>query len=200
MGAAPLSPEQIWKINEAARSHRAIRRASRTAFSSATTTLLIGLVSGLFTLFSPDWKSIVMSLAVVAVGCVEYIGYRRLLRADLNAPRLLMRNQLAFLGVIVAYCIFQMLTFSIESLRNEAISPEVREQLHQLPGMERSIDGQIETWGTVTHFGLYGGMIVVSIAFQGGLAWYYATRRKRLEAFHRANPDWAKQVVTGLAT
>ena len=198
-GPAPLTPEQVSKINQAARTHRALRRAARTALSSSGTTLLIGAVSALCAAFSPDWKNVTLSLAILAVGSIEYVGQRRLLRADRGAPRLLMRNQLAFLGVIVAYCMFQMLTFSTDALKKEAVSPEFREQLHQLPQMEKSMDAEIDKWGALTHFALYGSLILVSILFQGGLAWYYATRSKHVEAFHRANPAWAKQIVTRLA-
>lgn len=194
------TPEQLRQIGQAARTHRVLRRAARTALSSAATTLLIGAVSALGAVFWPDWKSVAMSLAVLAVGAVEYVGHKRLLRADPAAPRLLMRNQLAFLAAIVAYCVLQLLTFSTDALKNEAISPEFRQQLHQMPSMERSIDGQIETWGTLMHQGLYAGMILISIGFQGGMAWYYATRKKHVEAFRKANPTWAQQVVTRVAT
>jgi hypothetical protein len=57
----------------------------------------------------------------------------------------------------------------------------------------------MERWGSVMNFGLYAGLIVVSILFQGGLAWYYATRQKQVEAFHRTNPEWARQIVTRMA-
>lgn len=197
---APLSAEQIRQLDEASRAHRALRRASKAAFSSAATTLFIGAASALCAVFSPDWQNVLLSVAILAVGSVEYVGAARLRRADRRAAPLLMRNQLAFLAVIVIYSIIQLATFSTEKMKQEALSPEARQELHELPSMEQSIDRQIDLWGSVMHYGLYGGLIVVSILFQGGLAWYYMTRQKYVQAFHRSNPEWAKQVVTRLAT
>lgn len=197
--AAALSAAQVRQLNEANLAHRTLRRAARAAYSSAITTLFIGALSALCTAFSMGWQNVLVSAAILAVGCVEYVGAARLRRADPRAASLLMRNQLAFLAVIVLYSIIQLATFSTETLKKEAVSPEFRQQLHELPSMERSIDQEMDKWGSIMNFGLYAGLIVVSILFQGGLAWYYATRQKHVEAFHRTNPDWAKQVVTRLA-
>lgn len=197
--AAALSAEQARQLDDASRTHRALRRAARTAFSSAATTLFIGAASALCTAFSPDWQNVLISAAILAVGCVEYVGAARLRRADRRAAPLLMRNQLVFLAVIVLYSIIQLTTFSTDQMKKDAISPEVRQQLLEMPSMQQAIDRQIDLWGSVMHYGLYAGLIVVSILFQGGLAWYYASRQKHVEFFHRTNPDWARQVVTRLA-
>ncbi len=44
-------------------------------------------------------------------------------------------------------------------------------------------------------YGFYGLVIVLSAAFQGGLAAYYFTRRRPLEAFNLQTPDWVRQVL-----
>src|SRR5690348_16177516 len=119
--AAALTSDQVRQLNNASRAHRTLRRASRAAFSYAATTLFIGAISALCAAFSPDWPNVLISAAVLAVGGVEYVGASRLRRADTRAARLLMRNQLAFLAVIVLYSIFQLATFSTEAMKNEAI-------------------------------------------------------------------------------
>src|SRR5690242_3433214 len=53
--AGALSAQQLKQLHDASQAHRGLRRAARTAFSSAATTLVIGTASALCTLFSVSW-------------------------------------------------------------------------------------------------------------------------------------------------
>ncbi|MDB5356810.1 MAG: hypothetical protein JWN24_3263 [Phycisphaerales bacterium] len=191
---APLSPAQLAQIESAGRIHRLVQRAARTACFSAWTMLIIGLSGGLFALISPSMAGIVTALALCVVGVVEYCGYRGLRRADPDAALLLARNQLFFLALIVAYAIWQMVSFSSASVKAAVIPDDVRSQLSLMPDLTRQIDGQIDLWSAVANYGFYALLIVLSILFQGGLALYYFTRRKHLAAFKIATPQWAQKV------
>ena len=135
-----------------------------------------------------------MAAGLCVIGVVEYKGYQRMRRADPNAARMLGTNQLALLGLIVLYCLAQMAAFSPEQARAAAISPEVRAQLANLPSMAKAIDSDIDRLAPLATYGFYGLVIVLSIAFQGGLARYYFTRRRHLEAFNAQTPPWIRRL------
>jgi hypothetical protein len=44
---------------------------------------------------------------------------------------------------------------------------------------------------------MYGGVIVLSILFQGGNALYYFTRRRHVEEFIAETPQWVRDVQGG---
>lgn len=84
-----------------------------------------------------------------------------------------------------------MLTFSnAETL----VSPELRSQLAQLPGLEQDI----AHWAPIATYGFYSLVIALSIAAQGGLALYYFTRRPYLETLQRTTPPWVQRLFTEL--
>jgi hypothetical protein len=191
---AALTPSQLAQIESAGRIHRLVKRATRTAGASAWTMLIIGLSAGLFALLSPNLTSLLTALALCAVGGVEYAGYRGLQRADPDAALLLARNQLFFLALIVAYAIWQMVSFSSAGVKATVLPDDVRSQLSLMPDLTKQIDGQIDLWGTIANYGFYALLIILSIVFQGGLALYYFTRRKHVAAFRLATPQWAQKV------
>ena len=197
--SGPLSADDLAQLRRAAEAHRRIRRAGAVALGSGTTTLLIGLVSAIVTAFSPDFMSAVVSGGLLLAGAVELIGRRRLLRAQTAAVRVLMFNQLGLLGGIVLYSVIQLATFSPEALRNEALGPEARAQLAAAPDVARLIDHDVVQWGTTIHYATYCVILVVSLGFQGGLALYYATRRRQIELFRNSAPHWARDLVSRVA-
>ena len=196
-GAGPLHEDDFRLIATAIACFKAIRSAARTAWLSAATTLTIGIFSALFFVVWPSWEGAFVAVGLCAIGAVEYWGYCRMRRAEVGAAGLLAKNQLAFLGLIVVYCLAQMLMFSTQKIKAEALSPEVRAQMAALPSMERAIDGQIDHYAPLVTYGFYGLVIVLSLLFQGGLALYYFSRKKRLVEFHRQTPDWVRRVVLG---
>lgn len=193
--ASPLDESQFALVQEAARSYKPIKKASRVALGSAVTTLAIGAIAVPFTLVWPSFASALVTVGVCVVGVVEFLGYQKLKQADPAAARWLATNQLAFLGLIMLYCAIQMLTFSPEEVKAAALSPETRAQLNAAPDMARDIDRMIEQWAPLVTYGFYSLVIVLSIFFQGGMALYYFTRRKWLEAFQRQTPPWVRRLL-----
>ena len=194
-GSGPLGEGDFALIAKATAGYKVIRSAARTAGLSAGTTLTIGIFSVLFMVVWPSWEGALVAAGLCAVGLVEYWGHQRMLRADVAAAGLLAKNQMAFLGLIVLYCVAQMVMVSPEKIKAAALSPEVRSQLSALPEMQRVIDGDIDRYGPLITYGFYGLVIVLSVLFQGGLALYYFNRKKRLVEFHMQTPDWVRRVV-----
>ncbi|MCX5683569.1 MAG: hypothetical protein NT049_07795 [Planctomycetota bacterium] len=197
--ASPLDESQFALVQEAARTYKPIKKAARIALGSAITTLMIGAVALPFSLFWPSFAGIFVTVGVCAVGVVEFLGYRKLVQADPSAARFLALNQLAFLGLITIYCLIQMLTFSPAEAKAAALSPESRAALNGMPEMTRDIDNYIDQYGALATCGFYSLVIVLSVLFQGGLAYYYFSRRKFLEAFQREVPPWVRRLLVECA-
>ena len=192
--ASPLDEAQYALVQEAARDYKKIKKVSWIALGSSVTTLAIGVLAAPFTVFWPSFAAAFITVGLLVIGTVEFVGYRKLLQADPSAARWLATNQLAFLGLITVYCGLQMLTFSTEDLKREAMSPEFRAQLNAMPEMAADIDRTIEQYGPIATYGFYSLVIVLSVLFQGGLALYYYTRRKLLDAF-QLRPPWVRRLL-----
>ena len=94
-------------------------------------------------------------------------------------------NQLAFLAAIAIYCGIQILSFSTNSLTKELNSAAGGADIGEL--IDPNFIHRLNSW-------FYGIVIAVSIASQGGLAWYYARRQKYLDAFRAAEP-WQRELL-----
>ena len=102
-GGGPLSPEQQRQLAQANQRARKVLSAARVATFNGWTIGSIAGFSLLFGLFSRT--ALVMGIAMGIVAWNEFRG-RALLRAfDPAGPRLLGKNQLGFLAVIVGYCL-----------------------------------------------------------------------------------------------
>ena len=193
--APPLEEAHFAAIRQAVVDRRAIRRACRTALSSSVVTLLIGASSLPFVVIWPSLSGLFIVAGICTIGIMEFLGYQRLRRADPAAARSLALNQLAFLGLIIIYCLGQMIAFSPDDAKAAALSPEARAQLNAMPSMAGAIDGQIERWAPLLTYGFYSLVILLSAASQGGMALYYYTRRRHIEAFNRKTPPWIRRLL-----
>lgn len=189
-----LQESDFLLVRQAAHARRAIRSAGRTASVSAWITLALAAIGLPCLLLWPSWSGAMMTGGLCFVGVIELKGCRRLRRAEPAAATALGRNQLIFLGLIVLYCVAQMLAFSPQQAKAAAVSPEFRSQLAAMPSMEKAIDRQIERWAPVATYGFYGLVILVSILSQGGLALYYFSRRKHILAFNRQVPEGVRRL------
>jgi len=126
---------------------------------------------------------------LLAVGTIELVGRQRLLRGEPNALRILCFNQLAFLAAIAIYCGIQIASFSTSSLAQELKSAAGGADVGEI--IDPNFIHRMNSW-------FYASVIVVSIASQGGLAWYYYRRQKYLDAFRAAEP-WQRDLLQKVA-
>ncbi len=193
----PLTEAHFSLLRRAQVTREPIRKAARTARFSALTTLAISLAGVPVALFSPSWLSTAAIMAIGAIGVVEYVGARRMRRGELSAASLLGTNQLVFMGLIVAYCVTQMLTFSTPAGQSTLLPADLRAQLAQLEGVEGvglELGRQLDFWAPLAAYGFYSLVILLTVCFQGGLAVYYFTRRQHLREFRAATPGWVQRV------
>jgi hypothetical protein len=192
--ASPIGEREWGLVREAAVRRRKVKRAARTARGSAIVTLVIGLLALPFVVVSPSFSGLVVVAGILVVGVREWKGYGKMRRAESGAASYLGWNQVALVGVITFYCLFQMASFSPEEVKSAALSPEVRSQLAAMPGMAADIDRMIERWAPYAVYGFYSLVILVSVLAQGMTAVYYFSRRKYVETFNRQTPEWVRRV------
>jgi len=191
---SPLSEDDFQLLRRAAAARRPIRRIAGTARFSAVTTLLIGVGGIPLLVFWPSGTALLTVVGICTIGLIEFIGYRRIRRGVPSAATLLGRNQLAFMALIVAYCIFQAATFARQPTGVFG-SSDLQSSLSQLdPGMAH----EAQRWTPIVGYGFYGLVAFLSVCFQGGLALYYFSRRQSLETLENSTPAWVRRVFAEL--
>ncbi len=192
---SPLTEAHFRIVRQVVAARGPVRRAAKTARGSAFTILVVGVVSIPIALIFPTWLGIVVVTGICTIGVREYIGAGRMRRAEPSAAAYLGSNQLAFVALIVVYCVIQMATSSPAEFGSTAISSELRTSLAQLPEMQSSVEELIGSWAPLAVYGFYSLVILLSIGFQGGLALYYFTRKRHLEAARQVTPPWVERLL-----
>jgi hypothetical protein len=185
----PLSVAHRRELSAARDRAKTIRKAARVAAFNGWTTAAVAALSAMFLLFDHSSLAIAVTLALSIVTYNEFRGRKRLLNFDPSAATLLGRNQLGLLAMIVAYCLCMLSRSSSEAvgaLSAQMQSTAERELLNMA--------GDLESLYKTATLALYGGVIVLSVLFQGGNAVYYFTRRRHVEDFIAETPQWASDV------
>ncbi len=170
----PLSPEQQRQLAEASQRARKVMGAARVAAFNGWTIGSIAAVSVLFGLFSRT--ALVMGLAMGFVAWNEFRG-RALLRAfDPAGARLLGKNQVGLLVVIVVYCLWSIY------ITTTGENPEMAE----IEAMIGDISDLVKELTVM----VYGAVIGLSVLFQGLNARYYFSRQRLIREYLQQTPDW----------
>src|SRR4051794_11088275 len=141
--------------------------------------------SAIFFLFDRSPAAIAITLGLSIVAYNEFRGRKRLLNFDPGAATMLGWNQLGLLAAIVAYCAWMLSANSSKAVgaMTSQMDSATRQQVREVLG---ALDGLYKT----ATLALYGGVIVLSMLFQGGNALYYFTRRRHVEDFIAETPQW----------
>jgi len=191
----PLREVDYAAVRQATHRRTVMKRAAHVASNSGKIAICIGVSAVCLSMTWWSWPGIIVGTGAAVIGIIEWMGGRRVKSGKAEATRLLAVNQLALFALVTAYCVFHMVTFSPEKAKAEAISPQVRSDLAiAMPDLQYSIDHAIDTWGTAITVGFYSLVIAASIGFQGGMALYYLSRRKHIDAWNRETPAWIKRL------
>ncbi len=161
---------------------KALQRVLRVSWLDGWSLIIIAGLSLLLTLVLGELLGLAISLLVMAAGIIELRGRRALKRRHADGMQLLVRSQLFLLAVILVYCARCLGSFDAGYLRDQLI-PEMRQNFLTLGVNFDEILSQFEL--TVNDLVplvrkvfllLYGGVAIISIFYQGGLALFY--RRK----------------------
>jgi hypothetical protein len=186
----PLSAEHRRQLSAARGRGKVIRKAARVAAFNGWTTALIAAASAPFSLGSPVGLALAAGIAYVALN--EFRGRRRLLNFEPRGATQLGWNQLGLLAMITAYCLWTLHTSLAET-------GEVAAQLHsyaELDAVLGSTGGFERLYKQIVLY-LYGGVIGLSMLFQGGTALYYFSRRRHVEEYVAETPDWVRDIERG---
>ncbi len=174
----PLSSEQRKELAEAnERAAKVLGAAKVATFNGwtigifAAISLLLGIVSA---------TALVMGVGMGLVARNEFRGRKLLRQFDPLGPRLLGRNQLGFMGLIIVYCLWSMYQI-------------VSDPMTATKGLEAITD----SFGPlVTNLALavYGTVIVLTALFQGLNARYYFVRIERVEDYLTETPGWIVEI------
>jgi hypothetical protein len=189
---APISEPQRRALHAAEAAARRFAFAPKVATLNGASLLLAAAISLVLGLFD---HGLLLSAAVLGVsGWFELDGGKRLRAYDPRAPLQLAINQLVLLALVVTYAGFKLVTaFNGESslVAELAQHPELGAMLEQVddPNVKQALESMSEMyrWGVVA---VYAGLIGVAGIIQGGVAGYYLSRRKYLNAFLESTPDW----------
>lgn len=186
---SPFQEEHYLIMQQATARHKVIKRMAWISLLSAASILVMAALSLPLLVFDFGGWSLLVVVTLWTVGLVEYRGHKRLRLADpTSSCRMLGFNQLAFLTVIIIYCLGQLLSPPQLSQNSE--------EMKQLMALDRGMAMQMSHLTTTLTYSVYSAVIVLSIVFQGGLALYYFNRRKTIEAYVRDTPDWARRMIT----
>ena len=175
----PLTTQQLRKLNQAGIQKKRLTRAIKIASFNGSCTVIfavIALIGGVFSTLS-----LVMGLALAALAWNELRGRNFLRQMHPLAPRVLGWNQLAFMGLLIAYSAWNIY-FGLTGPSAYAAEIAAHPQLDTMFGLTR-----LEKLITVS---VYGTLIVATIICQGGCAWYYFSRSKYLHAYISDTEPW----------
>ena len=138
------------------------------------------VVAGFFALLqgaAHDFTMAMLCLAAAGAGAAERHGAARLGAGDPAGVRWLVGSQLYLLLVIDAYALFRVLQYD-PALIQRALqvmleTPMMRIRMEESGMTEADLFGLVR----VSYFLVYAILALVTLAYQGGLAFYYHRRR-----------------------
>ena len=134
----------------------------------------VAIVAGgcsLVSLAFGDPVGVSVGLLVTLGGVLEIRGHRMLKHGNADGMRWLVRSQLVVLATIWAYAARQLLSFDTGIVR-ELATPDMRASLNELGLTMEDILPLVRR----AFYLLYGGVMAVTLIYQGGLALYYRRR------------------------
>jgi hypothetical protein len=175
-----MSEEHLRQLAWARQAGRKVHRAAGVARFDAWTIAIFGVLTFLFGITDPP--SAALGLAMGAVAFVEFRGCARLRALDSRAARTLGINQLVLASALIAYALWRLhveMNGPGPFAEYKAVDPGIADMLKPYEGWVLQITKLV-----------YLGIIVIALCAQGGMAVYYFTRRKHIDAYRAQAPQW----------
>jgi hypothetical protein len=161
---------------------KALKRVLTISWLDGWSMVVIAGLGILLTLVLGELLGVAIGLLILAAGIIELRGRRALKRRNADGMKLLVRAQLFLLTVILVYCARCLGSFDAVYVKDQLV-PEMRQNFLllgvNLDEILKQFELTVDELVPLVHkafLALYGGVAIVSIFFQGGLALYY--RRK----------------------
>jgi hypothetical protein len=180
--AAPpqLSPEHHRQLAVARKAVRKLRRTISVANFDGWTVAVFAALTLLTSITDPS--GLFMGLGMAAVAYVELQSVGRLRQLDTRATRTLALNQIALASILTIYALWR-LHAGMTGVSPYAAYKSADPQLARMLQPVESITHLVTTV-------LYCTMIAVAFFAQGGLALFYFTRGKHIDAYLAQTPRW----------
>ncbi len=183
----PLAQEHRHALMLANERAKKIRKAAGVAAFNGWVTGIFAACSAPFVFLDITTVFITVGLSVIAYN--EFRGRKGLLRFDPSSPTMLGWNQVGLMAMIVAYCVWMLITGLTSSgpfAAEVATNPELRDALASFRQFDHLYKDLV--------IAVYGTVIVLTAIFQGLNALYYFTRRELVEAYVQETPEWVLDV------
>jgi hypothetical protein len=194
--AGPLTAEHMQQLAAADVRAGKLRKAAGVAKFNGYTIAVFSVFSlmwGLgelaidgFSLGKLDWVTFIIGAGLGVLAWNELRGRTLLMRFDPRATRLLGWNQLALLGLIVAYAAWM--------LGNAMLGPGVYDEIMKQEPMLADSLGSFKGLDKTIAIVVYGSLIAGTLIFQGLNSIYYFTRAKLLRTYIAETPAWVVEL------
>ncbi len=171
---SPLSPQQQEELTRANERAKKVLGATKVATFNGWTIGVFAAVTLLFALFSVTALVVGAGMAIVAWN--EFRGRSLLRRFDPHGPRLLGRNQLGFMSLLIGYGLWGI----FRTLTNPMTQFEELE----------AVVGPVGDLVTNLALAVYGGVVLLSLLFQGLNARYYFARIRLVQDYLSETSAW----------
>ena len=175
-----LSEENLQQLALARTGGRKVRRAISVASFDGWT---IGVFAALTLLFSlTDLSGLFVGLGLGMIACIELRGANKLRRLEPKAVRMLAFNQIALGILLLVYSVWRIVVVMKSDGAYAAVGasdPQLARMLQPVENLTRMIS-----------LAVYAALIGIAVFAQGGLALFYFTREKHLQAYLMKTPAW----------
>lgn len=204
----PLSPlrdqDELWFV-QAAQLYRPLDKCAATArasggilMTSGVLTLFFAAISAAFGGLQENLVTFVVGLILITLGLIERSAGQDVALCKVSAPSRLAWNQLMLFGIIALSCGMQMKTYQGEQAA-AALTPEMQQQLAESNPELAGMMANLQSIGPTVVYTFFGFIVLTSLMFQGGMALYYLSRRRRIQRFHQELPPWVSRIVLTVA-
>jgi uncharacterized protein YneF (UPF0154 family) len=177
-----LSDESQQQLQLARATYRKIRRAISVAQGDGWTIGFFAAISFLWGLVTLDWFNMFVGAVLMTIAWVELRGAAQFRRLDVDAPKLLVRNQLVLGGILVFYALWKMYAayHGQSALQSDAgDDPQLKEMLAPYEGLDAGLNMLV-----------YGVVLLIGVGNAAGMSYYYFTRQKYIDAYLKDTPQW----------
>jgi hypothetical protein len=184
MPANPTSPQLSEEnLRELATARQSLRKVNRAISVARFDGWTIAIFAGLTLLMGiTDPTNILLALCLGTVAYVELSGAAKLRRLDPSAVRMLGFNQFGLAGLLTVYALWRI---HVELHGGGFLASLVAQD----PADAQAL-GPYMNLGRSIVFMFYGSLIAVAVVGMGGMAWFYFSRRKYLDAYLGNTPQW----------
>jgi hypothetical protein len=157
-----------------------VARANGTAYA------VFGALNLAVAVAAGDLSGLAAGGVLLAVGLFERRQAVALHGTTVGAPQRLAMAEISLLAVIVAYGLYKVV--------NPTSAGEAAALLGGMNALDTDVVSLVGTATTV----VYGTLIAVALAYQGGMALYFLRQRALMARYLREIPPWAREVVEAL--